>query len=118
MSNKVFLKSINITEMHSGEINKLHRKNVFHLQLHLSQNPTYSQIPAHSNKLQWSCNADRYSQEERGTNQRLSHITGWKKKTPKTHDKIFLSLPDYLNWLEHGATNTKVKGSIPVRTIH
>lgn len=55
---------------------------------------------------------------------REGQTKGWvtsvdgRKKTPKTHDKIFLSFPDYLNWLEHGATNTKVKGSIPVQTIH
>lgn len=47
----------------------------------------------------------------------VTSVDGRKQK-PKTHDNIFLSLPDYLNWLEHGATNTKVKGSIPVWTIH
>lgn len=79
-ANKVFLKFIEVTEMHSGVVNKLHRKNALHFSLHLSQNSIYSQIPAYSNKLQWSCNADRYhSQEQRGKNQRLIHISGWKK---------------------------------------
>lgn len=57
-ANEVFLKFTKITEMHSGEVNKLHRKNAFHISLHLYQNPIYSKIPAHSNKLQWSGNAD------------------------------------------------------------
>lgn len=57
-ANKVFWKFTKITETHSSEVNKLHNENAFHISLHLSQNPIYSQISAHSNKLQWSCNED------------------------------------------------------------
>lgn len=49
--NKVFLKFIKMTKMHSGEVNKCRGKNALHFSVHLSQKLIYSQIAANSNKL-------------------------------------------------------------------